>query len=719
MKRIFGVTFGGLQQKVINLVLVIILAVIAIFSAVTIYQTRSLNKIMNDADVQQRETVERISGDTIHKFIEESMTRTGALQAYIADDMFSDLKNEVQLLKTLAKGLFEHKDSFEPYPFEAPDPEKDGEYSAHVLSEEGVDPDSSELIGVAAHMSDTMIAVCKNSNYIRNCFFGLVDGTVLVVDKYTKNKYDENGKLTSFPVRSRPWYTGAEQTGAVYFSGVEHDTYTSSIGVECSAPVYVEGELVGVVGADLFLDAMSEYVNNSSKTDLGFVFVISDKGQVIFAPKDNGIFTVETADTAEDLRESSNAELAQFVKDSLFGKTGLRKVNIDGSDYYMAGIPMNTVGWAVVTVAEKEATETTASEMLRELERISNAAGESYEKGVANSRRLTLIMIALILAAGLLASYFIANRLVKPIEKMTERAIAISGTDQVFEMEDDYRTKDEIETLAKAFAEMSEKTVKYFKDINEITKEKERISAELGLAQKIQADMLPNIYPAFPDRPEFDIYASMTPAKEVGGDFYDSFMIDDDHLGMVMADVSGKGVPAALFMMMSKIIIKNYAMMGSSPARVLSQTNETICMNNDEEMFVTVWFGILEISTGKITAANAGHEYPIIKRPGGAFELFKDKHGFVIGGMSGVKYKEYELTLEKGSTLFLYTDGVPEATDADNQLFGTDRLLTAMNSMTVNEPKDLLTGVRAAVNEFVGEAPQFDYLTMLAMTYLL
>ena len=228
--------------------------------------------------------------------------------------------------------------------------------------------------------------------------------------------------------------------------------------------------------------------------------------------------------------------------------------------------------------------------------------------------------------------------------------------------------------------------------------------------------MLPNIYPAFPDRPEFDIYASMRPAKEVGGDFYDFYLIDKDHLGMVIADVSGKGVPAALFMMMSRILIKNYAMMGYSPAQVLEQTNNSICMNNKEDMFVTVWYGVLEISTGKITAANAGHEFPIIKKQGGKYELLQDKHGFVIGGMEGMKYAEYEIQLDSGEMLFLYTDGVPEATDGENNMYGTDRLLEAMNSKEHTDPLELLGSITDNVDQFVGEADRFDDMTMLAVT---
>ncbi len=341
-----------------------------------------------------------------------------------------------------------------------------------------------------------------------------------------------------------------------------------------------------------------------------------------------------------------------------------------------------------------------------------------FAAGTKRSQQTTIVMLALVLILGTVGALTVANKIVKPVERMTNRIYEISGTDLVFEMEDIYRTNDEIEVLAESFATLSTRTRNYIDQITKITAEKERIGAELELATKIQADMLPNIFPPFPDRSEIDIYAAMTPAKEVGGDFYDFFLLDDDHLGLVMADVSGKGVPAALFMMMSKILVSNYAAMSGSPAKVLEQVNAQICKNNDEEMFVTVWFGVLEISSGKITAANAGHEYPIIKKSDGSFELFKDKHGFVIGGMDGMRYKEYELTLEKGGTLFLYTDGVAEATNNDNELFGTDRMLDALNQDSEADPKTLLSNMKDSVDKFVGEAPQFDDLTMLAVKLL-
>ena len=240
---------------------------------------------------------------------------------------------------------------------------------------------------------------------------------------------------------------------------------------------------------------------------------------------------------------------------------------------------------------------------------------------------------------------------------------------------------------------------------------------ELNMATEIQTSMLPSTFPAFPDRSEFDIYASMDPAKEVGGDFYDFFLIDDDHLATVIADVSGKGVPAALFMMSSKILLNDHATIGGSPAEILERVNKLVYANNKAHMFVTVWLGILEISTGRLTSASAGHEYPMIN-VNGKYELLKDKHGLAIGAMPNSKYKDTEITLKKGDSVFVYTDGVAEATDANNELFGTDRTLEALNAIRAGaSQKEILAGVRSAVDAFVKEAPQFDDLTMLGLKY--
>jgi sigma-B regulation protein RsbU (phosphoserine phosphatase) len=209
----------------------------------------------------------------------------------------------------------------------------------------------------------------------------------------------------------------------------------------------------------------------------------------------------------------------------------------------------------------------------------------------------------------------------------------------------------------------------------------------------------------------------MDPAKAVGGDFYDFFFTDKDHLCLVMADVSGKGIPAAMFMMNSKVMLQNIAGTCKSPAEILKKGNDTLCSNEDSEMFVTVWLGILDLKTGRIVAANAGHEYPSVRHSGGGYELYTDKHGLVLGGMEGVSYKEYEFELAPGDSLFLYTDGVPEATNSSEEMFGTDRMLEALNTDPDAAPDQILANVRKAVDEFVMDYEQFDDLTMMCIRY--
>ena len=279
------------------------------------------------------------------------------------------------------------------------------------------------------------------------------------------------------------------------------------------------------------------------------------------------------------------------------------------------------------------------------------------------------------------------------------------------------RTGDEVEHLNRVMAQMEKDLSVYMEDLTRVTKKEERVRTELDMASKIQKGALPDIFPAFPDRQEFDLYASMEPAKEIGGDFYDFFLIDDDHLCLVIADVSGKGVPAALFMMAVKIILADNAMMGKSPSEILYDSNNTICANNKLEMFVTVWVGILEVSTGKLSAANAGHEYPALKRGDGGFSVFKDRHGFVLGGMEGMKYKEYEIQLSPGDKLFVYTDGVSEANDPDGNMFEVKRMIDALNEDPDASPAQILGAVRGEISKFVREAEQFDDLTMLCLEY--
>ncbi|MBP3719777.1 MAG: SpoIIE family protein phosphatase [Clostridia bacterium] len=309
----------------------------------------------------------------------------------------------------------------------------------------------------------------------------------------------------------------------------------------------------------------------------------------------------------------------------------------------------------------------------------------------------------------------------RPLSMLSKATLGFADRGEGFTQEDvidlPIRSQDEIGDLYQEIRSMQSRMVEYMQNLTRVTAERERIGAELNIATQIQADMLPRIFPPFPDRHEFEIYATMDPAKEVGGDFYDFFLIDEEHLGLVMADVSGKGVPAALFMVIAKTLIKNRAQMGGGPAETLRYVNDQLCEGNDAELFVTVWFAILDLKTGRGVAANAGHEHPVLRRENGKFELVLYRHSPAVATLAGMKFREHEFEMHPGDTLFVYTDGVPEATNAGNELFGTDRMLDALNREADVAPETLLRNVRKDLDDFVGDAPQFDDITMLGLHY--
>ena len=328
------------------------------------------------------------------------------------------------------------------------------------------------------------------------------------------------------------------------------------------------------------------------------------------------------------------------------------------------------------------------------------------------------VIVVIILVAIWLFYFFVKRRIVSPINilrNVSKSMVQNLEKDETIEVSID--TGDEIEELFNSFKQMYSDVKDYIRELSNVTAEKERIGAELDVAKHIQASMLPCIFPAFPERKEIDIYATMEPAKEVGGDFYDFFMVDDTHLAIVMADVSGKGVPAALFMVIGKTLIKDHTTPGRDLGKVFTEVNQLLCESNSEELFITAFEGVLDLITGEFVYVNAGHEMPFICKAGGDFEPHKIRAAFVLAGMEGMKYRAGSMMLEPGDKIFQYTDGVTEATNLSNELYGMQRLGTILNKVKDMSPQEILPAVKKDIDEFVGEAPQFDDITMLCLEY--
>ena len=464
------------------------------------------------------------------------------------------------------------------------------------------------------------------------------------------------------------------------------------------------------------LDMLQRKVSEISAGENGFSILLSSDGQIVFSPRKEGDLSMDEM-LSTDIRNTENAELNALVEKALKGNIGFEELHVDGEAYCAAYAPLKTLGWVQMMFVPESQLKEPAEFLLSEVDRVTRETWVSYNKNFKQALLLALIVVILLIANAIFAAIAFSNRILNPINVLTKSIDELSQDNFLFEMLDVYRTGDEIEVLAEKFDGLSKTTRNYIQKIMEVTAERERIGAELSVASRIQAGMLPNIFPLYPERDEFELYASMVPAKEVSGDFYDIFLIDEDHLCMVMADVSGKGVPAALFMVNAKSLIKSRALNGGTPAEILSDVNLRLCDGNKEKLFVTVWLGILTISTGELIECNAGHENPAVCKADREFQYIIRKHGLVMGIMKKGKYSDDRLMLESGDTLFIYTDGIPEATNAAGERFYNDRMLSALDEGKDLAVKELCDMVTKRVNAFVENAPQFDDMTMLAIRY--
>lgn len=284
MKIVKGIKIGGLQQKIFNLMLFFILALIGVYSVVSIYQRNNLTQVVQEANDRQQMSITEVSEETMLSVLESSMARTTALQAYIANDLFSDVRTDVKTAQALATELFAHEENFDPHPYAAPDPSKTGTATVQMRHEEGVDPASSRDLGLVANMSEIMLAMYEQSDKLSSCFVATTDGCILFVDDRSDVYILEDGSVAFAPtVHERPWYRQAVEAGDLIFTGVEEDSFSGILGLVCAAPVYRDGQLVAVVGADVFLTSIDEYVQSRSSQN-GYLCLINDEGEVLFSP---------------------------------------------------------------------------------------------------------------------------------------------------------------------------------------------------------------------------------------------------------------------------------------------------------------------------------------------------------------------------------------------------------------------------------------------------
>ncbi len=593
------------------------------------------------------------------------------------------------------------------------------------VEKKGISDELRREAVLSSNIVDVLTLISRRfSGYQSTSYICSKNGFLILIET-SLNKNDTVTFTQDYEPRERIWYKDAEAQNKTIIT----DVYMSMQGypaVSCATPYFdAEGKLAGVAAVDSNLESLYEVIAEDSLGDTGINFTLNNKGEVIISSTKTGTFAVSRE--SRDLRTVSETSLAEEMTKMASGKSDIALVNVDGKEYYLAYAPMPSIKWSFGTLIERDEVIRPVNIAKEIIKKLSTNITGSLKTYFSQHVRYILITIVIILVWLFWVSIKDSKRFVTPIVELTNGVKEIAKGD--LDKKLNIKSGDEIEILADSVNNMTDELKEYMLNFSRVTAEKERIATELNVAKNIQAGMLPSVEPDFSNKKEFDLAAIMNPAKEVGGDFYDFYMLDENHLALTVADVSGKGVGAALFMVISKTILKNFTMIGSSAylegskpdlAVIMEQANQQLFECNHERMFVTVFFGILDLRTGEFDYVNAGHNPPLVRhKSDGEFSYVRsEKKNRIIGVSKISKYQKYSLNLSSGDMLFIYTDGITEAMNEQRELFNENRLKSALDSIkTESNANTMLSTVYEAVKKHVGTAEQSDDMTMLGLVF--
>jgi sigma-B regulation protein RsbU (phosphoserine phosphatase) len=648
----------------------------------------------------------------LQKQAREQLLTLAIDQAVISDALFEKVESETALLASYVNDLWESPDDFPGGRIYFQDEQPDTIYTASVSAlAPGVTPESvSTDLRLLANLNSIFIPILQRDHNLSQLYVGTESGVIQIYPWTTDIP-------ATFDARKREWYIRAKESRSPGWTNTVIDAVSGKPKVTCFRPIFDEKHrLIGVVGADVTTETINQKIIGTQVGKNGYAFLIDSKGNVIAHPRMQ--VTGRQWDEAFEngnLLNAKDPELKRIAAEMVDGMAGVGRCQLDGSDKFIAYAPVTTTGWSIgIAMPIDEIVAPVQSTR----ERIDTATADFSDK---INRQIRELLTALIIASASIIvavagiAYLLARRITRPIISLNQGVQTIGQGDL------DHRlvvtTGDEIQDLAEAFNKMAENLKVYIRDLQETTSAKERIESELRVANEIQTSMLPRLFPPFPDRKEFNLYATMQPAREVGGDFYDFFFISPTKLFLIIGDVCGKGIPAALFMAISKTLLRTEAQHEPSPDRVLFNVNNTLCPDNEASMFFTGICAVLDTESGELTIANGGHNPPLLCPSGGEFQYINLPKGLVVGAMPDTTYISNSYVMKPHDTLVMYTDGVTEAMDGQSQLYSEARLLSCLNDLCGRNIVDIVHGVRADIETFAGGTEQSDDITMLVLEF--
>jgi sigma-B regulation protein RsbU (phosphoserine phosphatase) len=702
----------------------------AIVAAELLFQ--SILGVTNQSNLSIGETAAQSSSEALTSTVLTDTETLAEAKAGIINESLARLAGDVDTLADYISELYAHPADYRELPFEhlrsapadtltlqwalSPGMVEQSRFDERDLAEAGV-LDETWLLGNLAYVGRALMA---DEPAISSLYITTESGINIGYDSFVEQKRF----VDTIDLRERDWYLGAHQNDGLYISDTYRDSFERGLNITMSLPVKgPDGSFKGVVGADINISDLESIVGEISAGTNGYAVLLKGS-RIISAPgldenneNDLDFFLGSRAVDIIDSVEHASSTAQETELSATEGSAEPQK-------FFAVWGPVELSGWQlVIMIPEADITAPSAG-LHSEITAMTDEAAAVAQDRIVLANIILIAIAVVLVVIAMIISRSISRRITSPIIKLSHDVDEVAAGN--LDYRSDVQTGDEIEALSHSFEHMTQQLQAHIRELNQATAEKERISTELNVAADIQASMLPNTFPAFPDSREFDIYATMDSAKMIGGDFYDFFFIDDRRLALVIADVSGKGIPAALFMVIARTLIKSNAQLGLRPGEVFGVVNDLLCENNDANMFVTAFMGYLDLGSGTFSYVNAGHNPTMVSRAGRSFVKLEMEPGFVLGGLPGIVFEERQATLGPGDRLFLYTDGVTEATSPELELFSEQRLLAVLDAEKgVGEPTDtpeqdtsmhgLLMRVRRALDAFAAGSEQADDITMLAL----
>ncbi|SHK31852.1 sigma-B regulation protein RsbU (phosphoserine phosphatase) [Selenomonas ruminantium] len=716
----------NIRARLLRLLVISSLLSALVFAGLSFYGITFVRKDIADMGTQLSESGAEYTKQYINKTSKDTLAELAKAEAGYIDREMSLMQHDVQILSESLTWIQLHPENFLPgnvfdlYNGKVPPTAPCILYSPDVRKR-GIETVQKE-VELAANIKGTLVPMEKsygNDSYSAT-YFGSKHGFLICSSVFPGDEYSplSDDPAFDYDPRIRPWYINAVNANKAVFSlpyiTILNEEHNDVEVISCSVPYYDAAGVAGVASIDMATEKLRKYIHGTIIGEKGINFVMTNEGRIVFSPQQEGVLA-ET-DKPQDLRKSEVPELAQAAQQMAGGEKGMMPVEIGGEKYMLAFAPIPTIGWSLGILVSQD-------DMMSSLQESQNyymGQMDKFKENLQNEYLFLLKAALLALFIMIVIMFFLSERLsdrfVKPIKQMADgvREIASGNLDKKLEI----KTGDEIEHLAVCFNAMTDELKAYIDNLSRVTAEREKVAAELSVAQSIQLGALPQDF--MTNRKDFQIYASMDAAKGVGGDFYDFYLTDENHIVITIADVSGKGIPAALYMMRAKTTLKNLVLMAQSPddfAAVMTLANQELCRENEEMMFVTVFIAQLNLVTGELIYVNGGHNPPLVQENGRFRYLQHKKKHMMLGVNEDGLYVSHSLVLQPGDMIFLYTDGVTEAMNEEEDMYSEERLQATLNAQGEKNVKEILAAVRQDVGVYAGAAEQSDDITMLGLKF--